>query len=749
MDTIYYFILGILLLLACFDLVVGVSNDAANFLNSAVGSKAASRRTIVIVASIGILLGSICSSGMMEIARSGVFVPGQFYFHDVMMIFLAVMLTDVILLDVFNTYGLPTSTTVSLVFELLGAAVAVAAIKLLGAEPGVAGQLGDYINSSKALAIISGIFSSVVVAFTCGAIIMWISRFIFSFRYKKMFNRVGVLWCGLALTAITYFALFKGLKGSSFVTKELIHSIDASLWFWLAVCMCFWTVVMGALQFLFKINILKIAVLAGTMALALSFAGNDLVNFIGVFMAGASSVEIAQGVAASGGDIATLTMGELAKPVVADWRYLFGAGIIMVLALAFSKRAQTVTETEVNLARQAGGIERFGSVPPARFVVRIAIMIGKFLRRVTPAPLGRFIEKRFEPLPEEEIPVGAPSFDLIRASVNLTVAALLISMATSLKLPLSTTYVTFMVAMGSSLADKAWGRDSAVYRITGVMTVISGWFFTAFAAFTMACIVAVVIMYGGVAGIAVVIAVATWLLVKSARLHKRRQQKREQYKIITDMRDVAAIRNACMEVCGLMNAMSGIYASTLDALHSEDRKLLKRLAKEANSMRKNLAEKVPSEVLPAINKLPRDLADRGRMYIQLMEYAGSSFDSLTVITRSGFNYIDNNHNGLDQELVRGLRRMGARIARISPALQEFVSSGDARLLDEVLEDSRSLGDEFADAIRTNIVLQTEEVKDMRAALLYLSLLNEARSMIHKAYLLANTQREFPLGRAEA
>ena len=293
MDPIYYFIIGLILVLSCFDLVVGVSNDAANFLNSAVGSKAAPRRTIILVAALGIIIGSLFSSGMMEIARSGVFMPAQFTFHDIMLIFLAVMLTDVILLDVFNTFGLPTSTTVSIVFELLGGAVAVALFKIWSAEPGAAQELSSYINSSKALAIISGIFSSVFVAFICGITVMWISRLIFSFNYKKSFKYLGAVWCGLALTAITYFAIFKGLKGSTLVTKDMIRHLDAHIWLYVCCSLVFWTVLMAVLQNICKINILKISVLAGTMALALSFAGNDLVNFIGVFMAGQSSMEIA------------------------------------------------------------------------------------------------------------------------------------------------------------------------------------------------------------------------------------------------------------------------------------------------------------------------------------------------------------------------------------------------------------------------------------------------------------------------
>lgn len=455
MDPIYYFIIGLILVLSCFDLVVGVSNDAANFLNSAVGSKAAPRRTIVLVAALGIIIGSLFSSGMMEIARSGVFMPARFSFHDIMLIFLAVMLTDVILLDVFNTFGLPTSTTVSIVFELLGGAVAAALFKIWSGEPGVAQELSSYINSSKALAIISGIFSSVFIAFICGITVMWISRLIFSFNYQKSFKYLGAVWCGVALTAITYFAIFKGLKGSTLVTKDMIRHLDAHIWLYVCCSLAFWTVLMAVLQNLCKVNILKVSVLAGTMALALSFAGNDLVNFIGVFMAGQSSMEIAAAAAAQGADLTTLSMGGLMAPVTADWRYLLGAGVIMVLALMFSKKAQTVTDTEVNLARQGGGVERFGSVPPARMAVRYALNASRAVEKIMPSCVGRFIEKRFRPVPEG--PDNGASFDLIRASVNLTVAALLISLATSLRLPLSTTYVTFMVAMGSSLGGQGLG----------------------------------------------------------------------------------------------------------------------------------------------------------------------------------------------------------------------------------------------------------------------------------------------------
>ncbi len=742
MDPIYYFIIGLLLVLSCFDLVVGVSNDAANFLNSAVGSKAAPRRTIILVAALGIIIGSLFSSGMMEIARSGVFMPAQFTFHDIMLIFLAVMLTDVILLDVFNTFGLPTSTTVSIVFELLGGAVAVALFKIWSGESGVAQDLASYINSSKALAIISGIFSSVFVAFICGISVMWISRLIFSFNYRKSFKYLGAVWCGVALTAITYFAVFKGLKGSTLVTKDMIRHLDAHIWLYVCYSFVFWTVLMAVLQNVCKVNILKIAVLAGTMALALSFAGNDLVNFIGVFMAGQSSMEIASAAVAQGMDLSTLTMGGLTAPVTADWRYLLGAGLIMVLALMFSKKARTVTDTEVNLARQGGGVERFGSVPPARMMVRYALNASRVVEKIMPASVGRFIEKRFQPVSEG--PDNGASFDLIRASVNLTVAALLISLATSLKLPLSTTYVTFMVAMGSSLADKAWGRDSAVYRITGVITVISGWFFTAFAAFAMCCRVAACIVYGGVFGIITMCVLAAYLLLKSARLHRKRTQAAELVKG-RNYADASSLSRYNEEIIELMKRMAEIYEMNLEALNVEDRKRLKKLRKESRGIRRSLGDKMAMEVMPVVQELRDGEADRGKRHVQMVEYATSVFESLSNITTASHAYIDNNHEGLDMEYIEDLRKMNNRVSSLYPRFRDMMETNDYSGLDECLDGIDALDEEFAEAVKRQIILRTENVSDMRRTLLYLNLLNETRTMIRKVLLLAKVQKKFVLG----
>lgn len=571
---------------------------------------------------------------------------------------------------------------------------------------------------------------------------MWISRLIFSFNYRKSFKYLGAVWCGVALTAITYFAVFKGLKGSTLVTKDMIRHLDAHIWLYVCYSFVFWTVLMAVLQNVCKVNILKIAVLAGTMALALSFAGNDLVNFIGVFMAGQSSMEIASAAVAQGMDLSTLTMGGLTAPVTADWRYLLGAGLIMVLALMFSKKARTVTDTEVNLARQGGGVERFGSVPPARMMVRYALNASRVVEKIMPASVGRFIEKRFQPVSEG--PDNGASFDLIRASVNLTVAALLISLATSLKLPLSTTYVTFMVAMGSSLADKAWGRDSAVYRITGVITVISGWFFTAFAAFAMCCMVAACIVYGGVFGIITMCVLAAYLLLKSARLHRKRTQAAELVKG-RNYADASSLSRYNEEIIELMKRMAEIYEMNLEALNVEDRKRLKKLRKESRGIRRSLGDKMAMEVMPVVQELRDGEADRGKRHVQMVEYATSVFESLSNITTASHAYIDNNHEGLDMEYIEDLRKMNNRVSSLYPRFRDMMETNDYSGLDECLDGIDALDEEFAEAVKRQIILRTENVSDMRRTLLYLNLLNETRTMIRKVLLLAKVQKKFVLG----
>ena len=508
METIYLCIVIFLGVLAVFDLIVGVSNDAVNFLNSSVGSRAAKFKTMLIIASIGVFIGAALSNGMMDIARHGIYQPQYFYFEEVMCILLAVMLTDVVLLDVFNTMGLPTSTTVSMVFELLGGTFALALIKTLGDDSVNMGQL---INTDKALTVIMAIFVSVAIAFFFGMLVQWITRAIFTYNFKKHLKYSIAIFGGIAATSIVYFMLIKGLKDSSFMTPELNTWIHDNTGILVIGMLVFFTILMQILHWC-RVNVLKIVVMMGTFALALAFAGNDLVNFIGVPLAGYSAYQdyMANGLDAGPGGFLMTSLLDSAKT---PWYFLFGAGAVMVYALWTSKKAHNVIQTEVSLARQDEGEEGFGSTPIARKLVRFSLTLSNAINKMLPERTKTWIDSRFR---KEELTLeDGAAFDLVRASVNLVLSGLLIALGTSLKLPLSTTYVTFMVSMGTSLADRAWGRDSAVYRITGVLSVIGGWFITAGAAFTICFFVALIIHFGGTVAILVLIAVAVYALFHS------------------------------------------------------------------------------------------------------------------------------------------------------------------------------------------------------------------------------------------
>ena len=478
MSPVFTVIVVILAILAIVDLIVGVSNDAINFLNSSLGSKIASYKTIISVAAVGILVGVLTSHGMMEVARNGVFHPEMFTFSEIMFLYVGVMLTDVILLDGFNKLGLPTSTTVSMIFELLGASMAVTVFKIYGGD--LDAGIGEFVNGGKALGMISAILVSVVLSFIVGSVVMYFSRILFTFRYAKQFGRFGAVWCGVAIVGIIYFAMFKGLKSSGLITEEISGFISDNLLMvlggvWLASSLLFFI-----LQKL-GVNILKITILSGTFALALAFAGNDLVNFVGVPLAGIDAYTLAQ----DGGS--SMMMGGLNDPKMVNIEFLAIAGVVMALTLFFSKDAKKVSQTELNLASQQEEDERFNSTPFSRALVRYSVKLNEWYNRVLPASWVKYINTRFQPLSSDE--KGDIIYDRIRAVVNLAAASILICIGTSLKLPLSTTYVVFMVSMGSSLADRVWGRDSAVYRISGVMVVIMGWFVTAFVAFGMSFII--------------------------------------------------------------------------------------------------------------------------------------------------------------------------------------------------------------------------------------------------------------------
>ncbi len=733
MDTIYIVIVLVILGLAVLDLVVGVANDAVNFLNSAIGSKVAPLWMILTVASAGILIGSLFSSGMMEVARSGVFYPDKFTFNDIMLLFLAVMVTDVILLDVFNTFGLPTSTTVSLVFELLGAAVAVALVNIWQTDSGV---LLDYINSGKALTIISGILVSVVIAFVVGSLIMYLSRLLFSFNYKNSFKYLGAIWTGLALTAISYFAIFKGLKSTTLVSKDFINYISDNIWTILALTWVGWTIFMAVLQLIFKVNILKIIILAGTVALALSFAGNDLVNFIGVFMAGLSSYEIASGVVATGGSIETLTMGKLAEPITVNAYYLFGAGIVMILALWFSKKARSVTATGVDLSRQGEGVERFSSTSASRSLVRSAININKLVSSITPKKVSNFIESRFEPVKESDTDAA---FDLIRASVILTVSALLISLGTSLKLPLSTTYVTFMVAMGSSLADRAWGRESAVYRISGVLTVISGWFLTAIVAFTVSATIAFGLMYGGIYAIIGSIVLVVFLSIQFAIIHKKREAKIESRIDNVHKTEHDIIMECTKEIEQSVNHIINIYQGVLDGLFAEDRKALNKLYKMSDEFHGNSKRRRLNEVLPTIQKLEHQSLDTAQYYVQTVDYFYEISISLRFITESSFKFIDNAHEGFSIEQIEDLKVLENEFTSIYRYFNEMIQKNDYSGMATIKERRTVLLDLYSELVKKQILRTKEKKSGSRNTILYLNILNETKVIAMKSVNLMRAQ----------
>lgn len=516
MEILFLCVVIFLFLLAIFDLSVGVSNDAVNFLNSAIGSKAASFKRVLIVASVGVFIGAAMSNGMMDIARHGIFRPEYFSFYDLICIFMAVMVTDIILLDIFNTLGMPTSTTVSMVFELLGATFVVAIIKMAG---GADLGLSDLLNTEKALSVILGIFLSVAIAFFFGTVVQFISRTIFSFNYRsKLTWKIGIFG-GICATAIVYFLLIKGIKDLSFMTPELKEWINSHTSLIIGGCFLIFTLLMQLLHFL-KVNVLKVIVLMGTFSLAMAFAGNDLVNFIGVPLSGLASFQ--DYAANGGGDAHGFLMNSLNGPANTPVYFLIGAGVIMVVALATSKKAKNVTKTEIGLGSQQGGDEMFGSSRIARRLVRWTLSVLAWVRRVTPPRVRRWFNRRFN-IDETIMDQGA-AFDLIRGSVNLVLAGALIALGTSMKLPLSTTFVTFMVAMGTSLADRSWGRESAVFRITGVISVIGGWFITAGAAFIGAGVIVALMHFGGHWVIFALAVLTIYLLIRSNRRFKNKQE---------------------------------------------------------------------------------------------------------------------------------------------------------------------------------------------------------------------------------
>ncbi len=743
MESIYLVLVIMLFLLAASDLWVGVSNDAVNFMNSAIGSKAAKFRTIVVIAALGILCGAIMSNGMMDIARHGVFQPNLFTFAEVMTIFIAVMVTDIVLLDIFNSFGMPTSTTVSMVFELLGASFALAIIKTWG-SPGT--NFSDYINSGQALGMITAIFISVGIAFVFGTLIMYITRLIFTFKYKlRLKFKIGVFG-GLAVTAILYFMLFKGLKNLSFMTPEAREFIDGHIVIILLICFVVLSIIMQVLHFM-KVNVLRVIVLLGTFSLAMAFAGNDLVNFIGVPLAGYSSYIDFTTAGAANPD--TYMMTSLLDSAQTPMVFLVGAGLIMVTTLATSKKARKVTETEVNLSRQDAGNEMFGSSKVARSLVRMASSAGNVVLKITPERVQKFVESRFQ-RPVEAVNENAAAYDLIRASVNLVVSALLIALGTSLKLPLSTTYVTFMVAMGSSFADRAWGRESAVFRITGVLTVIGGWFITAAVAFISCFTIAIIMHYGGFVAQVVLIAVAVAMLIHSNINYAKRKkvEKGDQlfYKMLssTDSKEIVKLlqEHVGKNVADITDKFSSLLIDSTEGLFNEK---LHALRKSQNAVKKykiTLKSLRRREII-CLRRADIAIAVKLSTPFHLLHNAlFQLYYSLLRICRPSLEHVDNNFlpvDGNDAEVFRYLRgkvvilmnEMAGNFAEMNLDDGEEIQKECAALKQEISE--------FRDKVMVNI--QTQNT-DITATTLMLHLLQELEQILHEIDRLIYNMRKF-------
>ena len=730
MGEIYYQVmLAILALLAVSGLYVGVTNDAVNFLNSALGSKAASFRTVLIVASIGILVGALTSSGMMDVARHGMFHPQLFNFQDVMYLYVGVMFANVILLDLYNSLGLPTSTTVSLIFCLLGSAVAVALFKI-GSDPNIhLEDLGSFLNTTKAMGVVSGILLSVILAFVSGTFVMWISRLLFSFRYMKMLRRLGAVWCGMSLTSILYFAVFKGLKsqlaGTAFVEWVNEHLVLTLAGVWV-VC----ALVLFFLQ-LFRVNILRITILAGTFSLALAFAGNDLVNFIGVPIAGLEAYSV------SGGDV-NMAMTALAEPATggSNTIYIVISGIIMVATLWTSRKAMSVSQTELSLtSADGGGEQQYSSSLFSRAVVRAAINVSRVLDKVIPEKTKNFIEKRFEYADIEHS--GAP-YDMIRSTVNLTTASLLIALGTSLKLPLSTTYVCFMVAMGSSLADKAWGRESAVYRITGVMTVVMGWFVTGFGGFIIAFALGLLLMWGEVWAFGAITLLCVYMFIHSNFMPKK--EKKENKKSDAQMRE-NLVDNTMTTVSETVKATTRIYNRTIVALMTENRKALKDLATEASEMYEENRRMKYSIAHTLRTTYGSDL-NLSLYYVQILDYLNEMTKSLVHITRPSFEHIDNNHQGLNRIQSDTLMSINADVNEIYSRIIYMFTSSDFSTIDEVLTMRDNLFERLAQSTKEELARINTGESNSRAGMLFLGIISETKTMVLQSRNLLKSRRYF-------
>ena len=742
MEQIYVIMLIVLGVLAVIDLIVGVSNDAVNFLNSSIGSKAVSFKTTMIVASFGVLVGALFSSGMMEIARSGIFIPSMFSFNDVMIIFLAVMITDILLLDVFNSIGLPTSTTVSIIFELLGAAVCLALYKIYMSDDSF-DTLGNYINTKKASTIVYSILLSVILSFSLGSFVQYISRLIFTFHYEKKLKYFGAIFGGVAISAITFFILIKGLKGVSFISKEQFAWIDANQFLILGANFIVFTLLSQLLISYFKINILKVIIIIGTFALALAFAGNDLVNFIGVPIAAFNSYEIFNGSGVSGDDF---MMGALANDdIVAPFYFLLLAGVVMVVTLWTSKKAKSVIETGVNLSRQGEGDEKFTPNTTSRFIVRSGVYMGEGINYFLPKKLQIKIDSRFENIEKStKRSDNEPAFDMVRASVNLMVASILIAIGTSMKLPLSTTYVTFMVAMGTSFADRAWDRESAVYRIAGVFKVINGWLFTALIAFLMAFLMAFILKVGEIYAFVGLLLFLGIMLYRSSRKHKQkvkdeaeiRSLRKEDIGTVTDM-----ITESSAQISKVFRKTSALYYNLIDNLSLQDLAKLKENKKDQKKLEKEIDE-LKSNVFYFIKNLDDNSVEASKFYILILGYLQDMVQSIDFITANSYSHVANNHKQLKFNQIRDLKTIDKQLQHLLQLLEDSFKSEDFYRIDLILNDKEILLETVSELISKQIKrIRTTETSPKNSKL-YFALLLETNDLVKSIMNLLELFKEF-------
>ena len=749
METFYLLLVIFLFLLAIVDLSVGVSNDAVNFLNSAIGSKAASFKVILVIAALGVFLGASLSNGMMDIARHGIYQPQHFYFSEIMCILAAVMLTDVVLLDIFNSLGMPTSTTVSMVFELVGGTVAISLIKIAGSDGLL--QLGDLLNTEKAFTVILGIFLSVAIAFFFGTIVQYISRLIFTFNYQKNSKYFIGLFGGIAATSILYFMLIKGLKDSSFMNAELKAQIHDYTGMIVGCSLIGFTILMQVLYWL-KVNVFKVVILMGTFALALAFAGNDLVNFIGVPLAGYSSY---MDLMAQNGTTTTDTflMTSLQESAHTPWYFLIGSGVIMVISLATSKKAQNVVKTSLDLSRQSEGEESFGTSPVARVLVRRSTSIANTILQVIPTPVKQWVDSRFNQ--QEMIMEDQASFDLVRASVNVVLSGLLIAVGTSLKLPLSTTYVAFMVAMGSSLADRAWGRESAVYRITGVLSVIGGWFITAGAAFTICFLVALLIYAGGIPALVCMIGLAIYSLIRS-HLSYRDKLRKEALKAEVN-NTVARLRQTTdkQEALDLFRKHSreeleSDLLFTVDEFNQavygfmdEDLRALRKVLKALDEKKIHLKQVKRVGTL-GVTQLDYDIAvEKGLYYYQSNDFVSEIIFSISRLTEPLKDHIDNNFNPLNANQRNDFSQMTAKLTNFVSRCAHLIGSNNYGNMYGLVHESAQLTEELIALKRAELKrIQGQSGSSTKVSMVYLNMVQEAQNIVSFTCNLIKVSRKF-------